>query len=47
MKIEGAKKTIPLKKENISLPLKGMSEEDKKSMYYGDLADSQLNSIWY
>ena len=41
------KKIIPLKKEDISLPLEGLSEEELKSMYYSDIADSQLNSIWY
>ena len=47
MKMEDIKKIIPLKKEDIFLPLEGLSEEDKKSMHYSDLADSQLNSIWY
>ena len=47
MKIEDIKKIVPLKKEDISLPLEGMSEEEKESMHYCDLADSQLNSIWY
>lgn len=47
MKMEDIKKIIPLKKEDISLPLEGMSEQEKESMYYCDLADSQLNSIWY
>ena len=47
MKIEDVKKIILLKKEDISLPLEGMSEEERKSLYYCDLADSQLNSIWY
>ena len=47
MKMEDIKKITPLKKEEISLPLEGMSEEEKRSMYYCDLADSQLNSIWY
>lgn len=47
MKMEDIKKIIPLKKEDIFLPLEGMSEQEKESMYYCDLADSQLNSIWY
>ena len=44
MKIEDIKKIIPLKKEDISLPLEGMSEEERGSLYYSDIADSQLNS---
>lgn len=44
MKMEDIKKIIPLKKEDISLPLEGMSEEEKESLYYCDIADSQLNS---
>ena len=47
MKVDDIKKIVPLKKEEISLPLEGLSEEDRESMYYCDLADSQLNSIWY
>lgn len=47
MKVEDINKIVPLKKEDISLPLEGLSEEERESMYYGDLADSQLNSIWY
>ena len=46
MKIDDVKKIVPLKKEEISLPLEGVSEEDRKSIYYCDLADSQLNSIY-
>ena len=42
MKIEDIKKIIPLKKEDISLPLEGMSEEEKESLYYCDIADSLL-----
>lgn len=42
MKMEDIKKIIPLKKEDISLPLEGMSEEEKESMYYCDIADSLL-----
>ena len=48
MKMEDIKKIVPLiKKEDVSLPLEGLSEKERESMYYGDLADSQLNSIWY
>lgn len=47
MKMEDIKKIVPLKKEDISLPLEGLSEKERESMYHGDLADSQLNSIWY
>jgi hypothetical protein len=36
------KKIIPLKKEDISLPLEGLSEEELESIHYCDLADSQL-----
>lgn len=35
-------KIIPLKKEDISLPLEGLSEEERESIYYCNLADSQL-----
>lgn len=42
MKMEDIKRIIPLKKEDISLPLEGMSEEEKESLYYCDIADSQL-----
>jgi len=42
MKMEDIKKIIPLKKEDISLPLEGMSEKEKESLYYSDIADSQL-----
>lgn len=42
MKMEDIKKIIPLKKEDISLPLEGMSEEEKESLYYCDIADSLL-----
>lgn len=44
MKIEDFNKIVPLKKEDISLPLEGLSEEELKSIHYGDLIDS---SIWY
>ena len=47
MKVNDIKKIVPLKKEEISLPLEELSEEDRKSIYYCDLADAQLNSIWY
>lgn len=33
-------KIIPLKKEDISLPLEGLSEEERESIYYCNLADS-------
>ena len=47
MKLDDYKKIIPLKKEDISLPLEELSEEERDSIHYCDLADSQLNSIWY
>lgn len=47
MKVEDIKKIVPLKKEDIYLPLEELSEKERESMYHGDLADSQLNSIWY
>ena len=40
--MKNIKKIIPLKKEDISLPLEGLSEEERKSLYFCDLADSQL-----
>lgn len=42
MKKEDFKKIISLKKEDLFLPIEGMSEEEKESLYYCDLADSQL-----
>lgn len=36
------KKIVPLKRENISIPLEELSEEDKLSIHYSDLADSLL-----
>ena len=42
MKKEDFKKIIPLKKEDLSLLIKDMSEEERESLYYCDLADSQL-----
>lgn len=40
MKKEDFKKIVPLK--DISLPIEELSEEEKESLYYCDLADSQL-----
>lgn len=42
MKKEDFKKIVPLKKENVSRPIEELSEEEKESLYYCDLADSQL-----
>ena len=42
MKKEDFKKIVPLKKEDLSLPLEELSEEERESLYYCDLADSQL-----
>ena len=42
MKKEDFKKIIPLKKEDLFLPLEELSEEERESLYYCDLADSQL-----
>lgn len=42
MKKEDFKKIVPLRKEDISLSLEELSEEEKESLYYCDLADSQL-----
>lgn len=39
---ECIKKIVPLKKEDISLSIEELSEEEKESLYYCDLADSQL-----
>lgn len=46
MKIEDVKKIAPISEDALH-PLKELSKEDKESIYYCDLADSQLNSIWY
>lgn len=42
MKKEDFKKIVPLKKEDLFLPLEELSEEDLESIHYCDLADSQL-----
>ena len=42
MKKEDFKKIVPIKKEDLSLPLEELSEEERESLYYCDLADSQL-----
>ena len=42
MKKEDFKKIVPLKKKDLSLPLEELSEEERESLYYCDLADSQL-----
>ena len=36
------KKIVPLKKEDLSFSLEELSEEERESLYYCDLADSQL-----
>lgn len=43
MKLEDVKKIIPLRKEDISLPLEGLSEEELRNMYTGDY----LPENWY
>lgn len=43
MKIEDIKKIIPLKKEDISLPLEGLSEEELRAMHEGDY----MPENWY
>lgn len=45
--MEDIKKIAPISKDELFRPLKELSEKDRESMYYNDLADSQLNSIWY
>lgn len=46
MKIEDIKKIAPILKDALRSS-KELSEEEKESIYNCDLADSQLNSIWY
>lgn len=46
MKVEDIKKIAPIPKDTFR-PLKELSEEDRESIHDCDLADSQLNSIWY
>lgn len=36
------KKIVPLKKKDLSFSLEELSEEERESLYYCDLADSQL-----
>ncbi len=43
MKIDDIKKITPLRKEDISLPLEGLSEKELESMYMGDY----LPENWY
>ena len=45
MKIEDIKKIVSLKKEDISLPLEGMSGAERESLYYSDIADAELASL--
>ena len=40
MKVKDINKIVPLKKEDISLPLEGLSEEELKGIHYGDLDPS-------
>lgn len=42
MKMSDIKKIIPIKKDELFRPLKELSEEEKESIYYCDLADSTL-----
>lgn len=42
MKMTDIKKIIPLKKDELFRPLEELSEKDKESIYYCDLADSTL-----
>lgn len=44
MKIKDIKKITPISKD-VLRPLKEPSEEEKESMYYCDIADSQLDSL--
>lgn len=45
MKIQDIHKSVPLNK--FQLEKKELTPEELESIYYGDLADSQLNCIWY
>lgn len=47
MKIQDFNKLVPLEKSQLEIPLEELTPEDLESIYYGDLTDSQLNSIWY
>ena len=42
MKMTDIKKIIPLKKDELFRPLEELSEEDKESIYYCDLADYEV-----
>lgn len=42
MKISDIKRLTPLSKDEFIRPLEGLSEEERKSIYYCDLADSTL-----
>lgn len=42
MKMLDIEKILPLKKDELFRPLEELSEEEKESIYYCDLADSTL-----
>jgi hypothetical protein len=42
MKIEGIKKIAPISKDKLFRPLRELSEEEKESIYYCDIADAEL-----
>lgn len=44
MKIEDIKKITPISKDALR-PLKQLSEKERESMHYCDIADSQLDSL--
>lgn len=39
------KNIVPLEKSQLEIPSE--TQEDLESIYYGDVADSQMNCIWY
>lgn len=47
MKIQDYKNIVPLEASQLLRPLEELTPKDLESIYYCDLADSQLNSIWY
>ena len=42
MKMEDIKKIAPISKDELFRPLKELSEKDKESIYYSDIADSLM-----
>ena len=47
MKIQDIHNLVPLEKSQLLRPLGELTQEELESIHYCDLADSQLNCIWY